>query len=82
MENEFIDEERLPFIERYDDNNDSIYQDDEQETSFSQQEDTNMRDLNVQINALERGFNVEIPPEERARFRLSSGYFQIEKFPH
>ena len=30
---------------------------------------------------MERGFNIKIPYEERGRFRLSSGYLQVEKSP-
>ena len=30
---------------------------------------------------MEKGFNVNIPPEERGRFRMSSGYLQVEKSP-
>ena len=35
MEDEFIDEEHVPLIDRYENNEDSVYQDAE-ETSFSQ----------------------------------------------
>ena len=47
---------------------------------------TPLRERNIekkdgQINALERRFNVKIPPEERDRFRRSSGYLQVEKSP-
>ena len=34
--------------------------------------------MDVQINALERNFNVEIPREQRGRFRLNNGYLQVE----
>ena len=39
------------------------------------------QELDIEINALERGFNVKIPSEERVQFRRSSGYLQVEKFP-
>ena len=80
---EFVDEERIPLLER-DENieDDSIYEDSQAETSFSQEEDEQQQQkLDVEINALERGFNVKIPPEERGRFRMSSGYLQVEKSP-
>ena len=74
---------------------DSRYEDAQQETSFNdddviQQEankielhrrEINLEKLDTEINALERGFNVKIPPEERGRFRMSSGYLQVEKSP-
>ena len=83
IEPDFIDEERIPLLER-DENieDDSIYEDSQAETSFNDddvQEET--QKLDREINALERGFNVKIPPEERSRFRLSSGYLQVEKSP-
>ena len=94
MEPEFIDEERVPLIARYEDNDESVYEDSQAETSFNddviQQEaneielrrrEKNLETLDVEINALERGFNVKIPPEERGRFRRSSGYLQVEKSP-
>ena len=31
--------------------------------------------------ALERGFNVKIPPEKRGRFRMANSYLQVEKSP-
>ena len=85
MEPEFIDEERVPLIDRYEDNDDvddSIYEDSQAETSFNDDDvqEENQK-LDIDINALERGFNVKIPPEERGRFRLSSGYLQVEKSP-
>ena len=79
MEPEFIDEERVPLIDRYEDNDDSVYE--QAETSFTQEDEQQQQDLDVEINALQRGFNVKIPPEERSRFRLSSGYLQVEKSP-
>ena len=92
MEPEFLDEERVPLIDRYENNDDSVYEDSQAETSFSdiQQEATeaelrsrerNLEKKDEEINALERRFNVQIPPEERVRFRRSSGYLQIEKSP-
>ena len=80
FEPEFIDEERVPLINQYENNDDSVYEDSQVETSFTQ-EDEQQQELDVEINALERGFNVKIPPEERGRFRLSRGYLQVEKSP-
>ena len=79
FEPEFIDEERVPLINQYENNDDSVYEDSQAETSFFQEDE--QQELDVEINALERGFNVKIPPEERIRFRRSSGYLQIEKSP-
>ena len=39
----------------------------------------NLEKKDGQINALERRFNAKIPPEARARFRLSNGHLQFEK---
>ena len=80
MEPEFIDEERIPLLERDENNDDSVYEDSQAETSF-QEDEQQQQELDVEINALARGFNVEIPSEERGRFRRSSGYLQIEKSP-
>ena len=80
FEPEFIDEERVPLINQYENNDDSVYEDSQVETSFTQ-EDEQQQELDVEINALERGFNVKISPEERGRFRLSRGYLQVEKSP-
>ena len=85
MEPEFIDEERIPLLER-DENigDDSIYEDPQAETSFTQEDDMQeeAQKLNTEINALERGFNVKIASEEqRGRFRMSSGFLQVEKSP-
>ena len=41
----------------------------------------NFEEKERQINALERGFNVKIPPEERGSFRISGKHLQIEKSP-
>ena len=83
IEPDFVDEERIPLLER-DENieDDSIYEDSQAETSFNDDDvqEENQK-LDIDINALERGFNVKIPPEERGRFRLSSGYLQVEKSP-
>ena len=80
FEPEFIDEERVPLINQYENNDDSVYEDSQVETSFTQ-EDEQQQEPDVEINALERGFNVKISPEERGRFRLSRGYLQVEKSP-
>ena len=81
FEPEFIDEERVPLINQYENNDDSVYEDSQAETSFTQEDEQQQQELDVEINALERGFNVKIPPEERGRFRLSRGYLQVEKSP-
>ena len=89
FEPEIVDEERVPLIDEYNED-DSVYEDSQMETSFFdvQKEATeaelrsrerNLEKKDGQINALERKFNVKIPPEERHRFRLSSGYLQVEK---
>ena len=92
---DFVDDENIPLLNENDDVDDSIYEDSQAETSFNnddviQQEaneielrrrERNLEKLDTKINALERGFNVKIPPEERGRFRMSSGYLQVEKSP-
>ena len=60
MEPEFIDDERIP-LERDENNDDSVYEDSQAETSFSQEDEQRQQELDVEINALERGFNVKIP---------------------
>ena len=84
IEPDFVDDENIPLLER-DENieDDSIYEDSQAETSFNNDDDVQeeTQKLDREINALERGFNVKIPPEERGRFRLSSGYLQVEKSP-
>ena len=95
MEPDFVDDENIPLLHRDDDVDDSVYEDSQAETSFNnddviQQEaneielrrrERNLEKLDTEINALERGFNVKIPPEERGRFRMSSDYLQVEKSP-
>ena len=95
FELEFVDDENIPLLHRDDDIDDSVYEDSQAETSFNdddviQQEaneielrrrERNLETLDTEINALERGYNVKIPPEERGRFRMSSGYLQVEKSP-
>ena len=84
MELEFIDDERIPLLERDEINgDDSIYEDPQAETSFYNDDDMQeeAQKLNTEINALERGFNVKIASEERHRFRMSSGFLQVEKSP-
>ena len=65
MEPEFIDEERVPLLHRDDDiddsvYDDSVYEDSQAETSFNNddviQQEAN--EIDREINALERGFNV------------------------
>ena len=73
---DFIDEERVPLIDRYENNDyenndDSVYEDTK---TFTQEDEQQQQELDVEINALECAFNVKIPPEERNRFRRSSGY--------
>ena len=91
MEPEF-DEERIPLLERDENQDDSVYEDSQTETSFSdiQQEATeaelrlrerNLEKKDEEINALERRFKIKIPPEERVRFRRSGGFLQVEKSP-
>ena len=91
---DFVDDENIPLLHRDDDIDDSVYEA-QAETSFNnddviQQEaneielrrrERNLEKLDTEINALERGFNVKIPPEERGRFRMSSDYLQVEKSP-
>ena len=93
LDPEFIDEERVPLIDQYENNDDSIYEDSQAETSFSQDDiiqqeatkaelrlrERNLEKKDEEINALERRFNAKIPPEARARFRLSNGHLQFEK---
>ena len=88
METEFIDEENAPLLGE--DNDDSVYEDSQAETSFTRDDDVIQQEANkieprqkldTEINALERGFNVKIPPEKRGRFRMSSGNLQVEKSP-
>ena len=95
IEPEFVDEERIPLLEREENIDDSVYEDSQTKTSFNhddviQQEaneielhrrERNLEKLDTEINALERGSNVKIPPEERGRFRMSNGYLQVEKSP-
>ena len=78
IEPEFVDEERIPLLERDEDiEDDSVYKDTQQETSFNESQ----TELDTEINALERGFNVKIPYEDQGRFRMSSGYLQVERSP-
>ena len=60
MEPEFIDEERIPLLERDENNDESVYEDPQAETSFFQEDEQQQQELDVEINALARGFNVEI----------------------
>ena len=83
IEPDFVDEENIPLLNENDDRDDSIYEDSQAETSFNNDRDVQeeTQKLDTEINALERGFNVKIPPEERGRFRLSRGYLQVKKSP-
>ena len=93
MEPDFVDDENIPLLNENDDVDDSIYEDSQAETSFTNDDviqaneielrrrERNLEKLDTEINALERGFNVKIPPEERGRFRMSSDYLQVEKSP-
>ena len=78
IEPEFIDDENIPLLER-DENNDSVYEDTQTETSFSHDDviQQDIEKIDREINALERGFNVKIPPEERSRFRISGNHLQV-----
>ena len=80
---DFVDDENIPLLNENDDVDDSIYEDSQAETSFNNDRDVQeeTQKLDTEINALERGFNVKIPPEERGRFRLSRGYLQVQKSP-
>ena len=82
IEPEFIDDENIPLLER-DENNDSVYEDTQTETSFSHDDviQQDIEKIDREINALERGFNVKIPPEERSRFRISGNHLQVERSP-
>ena len=55
FEPEFIDEEKIPLLN--DDVDDSVYEN-TQTTSFTQEDEQQQQQLDVEINALERGFNV------------------------
>ena len=81
IEPEFIDDENIPLLER-DENNDSVYEDTQTETSFSHDDviQQDIEKIDREINALERGFNVKIPPEERSR-RISGNHLQVERSP-
>ena len=83
IEPDFVDDENIPLLNENDDVDDSIYEDSQAETSFNNDRDVQeeTQKLDIEINALERGFNVKIPPEERGRFRLSRGYLQVQKSP-
>ena len=83
IEPDFVDDENIPLLNENDDVDDSIYEDSQAETSFNNDRDVQeeTQKLDTEINALERGFNVKIPPEERGRFRLSRGYLQVQKSP-
>ena len=81
FEPEFINEENIPLLNENDDVDDSIYEDSQAETSFTQEDEQQQQELDVEINALERGFNIKIASEERGRFRISSGFLQVEKSP-
>ena len=65
IEPEFIDDENIPLLERDENIDDSVYEDSQTETSFNdviQQEanEIELENLDTEINALERGFNVKI----------------------
>ena len=69
FEPEFVDEERVPLIDQYENNDDSVYEDSQAETSFSQDDiiqqeateaELRLRERNIekkdgQINALDSG---------------------------
>lgn len=92
IEPEFVDDENIPLLEREEDAN---YEDDYDErqqplveTSFGGEEDRLAAPLKEQagqmdkeINALERNFNVKMTREQRRRFRYVSGILQVEQSP-
>ena len=70
---DFIDEERVPLIDQYENNDDSVYED-TQTTTFTQEDEQQQRqELDVEINALERSFNVKISSQERGRSSQTVG---------
>ena len=81
---EIIDEERVPLIDQYENNDDSIYEDSQAETSFNRRRATCRKKLKNSRRGDQR-FRARLQrqntPEERIRFRRSSGYLQVEKSP-
>ena len=47
FETEFIDEERVPLIDQYENNDDSVYEDSQAKTSFSQEDEQQQQELDV-----------------------------------
>ena len=97
MEPEFIDEERIPLLER-DENigDDSIYEDSQAETSFFQEDIIQQEATEAELRLRERSIEKKDVADQRfsarlqrleyqlrneVRFRRSSGYLQIEKSP-
>ena len=96
METEFIEDENTPLLDENNDdsvyedtqeeiNNDSVSNDaiirEEAARIELRRREKNIDSLDREINALERGFNVKIPPEERSRFRISGNHLQVERSP-
>lgn len=92
MDPEFVDEERIPLTQTSYDNtpyNDTLYgetsfnRDDTAAQSAKPQDDLAepLGNVDTQIKALERNFNIKIPSEECGRFRIITGYLQVEKNP-
>ena len=69
---DFIDEERVPLTDQYENNDDSVYED-TQTTTFTQEDEQQRQELDVEINALERSFNVKISSQERGRSSQTVG---------
>ena len=83
IEPSFIDEESIPLMQRGGYNNDAYI--DDFESTFTDPQDEAQDHLEEQkskrINALERVFQVEIPSEEKSKFRLVNDVLQYEKSP-
>ena len=65
FEPEFIDEERIPLLDDTKTTTRASMKIHKQRRLFFQEDEQQQQELDVEINALERGFNVKIPPEER-----------------
>ena len=97
MEPDFMDEEQIPLLQREDNYDDDVYDDNiANETSFTKHYDTiqneatqaelrlrekHLDEKEKRVNALERVFQVKISSEERSKFRLVNDVLQYEKSP-
>ena len=63
FEPKFVEEECVPLIDQHENNDESVYEDSQAETSFSQEDEQQQQELDVDINALERDFNVKYHPK-------------------